>query len=175
MIYRAFDFLAVFYFTIMVYGAITNLSWLVDPNTQYLSYEELPQDLKIIVDDYERKAKANGVDTRPIKKMIYILYTTKGSHGGFGFKTLPYFVGIRYTKNQSYYVSKKKVWHEFGHILLGYGHETETDHMMNYKTSCNHQNNQHLEKSYFKKKVNYWSFKGFIVTTYYQMKTILSF
>ena len=136
-----------------------NLLWVSHEDTKYYSYNELPKDIFMIVEDFKNKVEKEGIDSSIIEDSKYIIFDDpRVSHGGFGYYKVPV-VGLRISPNMNYFQKKQVIWHEFGHIIMGYGHEDKTNHIMNYSTTMNYQNQKFLEKSFFTKDVPYFNYK----------------
>lgn len=165
---KFFNIIAGIFILVNIPIIITQFSFLSSYNV--VTIDELPYEFQDIIKEYKEKASKNGVETDIIDKMKYIVYKSKKvSHQGFGFYNTKY-MGINLGYKTTYLQKKALIWHEFGHIILGYGHELSHPHFMNYSTKVGVKNIKELEESYFEKKVSFFNIKSFFHTNYIHAK-----
>jgi hypothetical protein len=117
-------------FTLMAIFCVINFVKPVSKSTMY-SYENLPEKYKIILNEYEAEAKIYNKDVSIVKDLKYIIFNEPHLQwAGFGLRTTKtIFIN---EDRQNFSSLKFLMWHELGHVVLNYGHDSKriSSHIM---------------------------------------------
>lgn len=138
-----------------------NIKPVFEPESRFLSYNELPLNIKKIIYEFEIECYKRKIDISQVRKIKYVLVNSpKTDWGGYN----GHFAVFLNLYNSNDYRLRHLVWHELGHRILSYGHDVrpETSHIMNSgRSNYIYSNWEDQKKQFFNEPIKKYSVDQF--------------